>query len=385
MMNTKICNTSMLKNIIVFTLVAFAMTANAYGQEANERTVKIRRDIDIMEGVLNKLIFEDNRESSFGNNTTGTYLEGYGVIFNIAYGNLGRHIMVETVKDDEKKERNKEETVQVLFGGYSSSKDPEETIKILKDNICIFFSDYAGAMKDLVTDERITVTVDFNGSRDAFWLYASDNESSRINRLIATAKQGDISAVSKGSLQRDQFEKKVVFEEEIDDSGDNKDFWILADIFDTALKRHRRWQTLSFSGKSRSMYFPGFGAVFMTNAIFPSDNYEVIAQAFAGRILDDKVSTLTNEIGKGEEKRSDKELIQELQDDIIDILGRYGATLRSVPEDEYVLITVDISNPFESQLPTKMLIKSKMSDIKLFNREQMSFDKFKNIIQIKQY
>ena len=338
----------------------------------------IRRNIDIMEGILNKLIFE-GKSSRFEKKTKGTYLEGYGIIFNVAYGSLGSNfLIVNTVKDDKETDTKvvseSDALVNLFVDGRERNVDPEKAMETLKQNLGAFFSDYAGAIKELDNDQRVTVVVDFNGSDNVFFVYASttgkkEARQPKTNRLVATAMVNNI--------------KKVTFSEETERKEENRDLSILADIFDTALKSHGRLDGVRLSGDSRSMYFPGFGAVFMTNANFPS---RTIAGTVYSRLARAVTEEKEDEAVSEEEKKSDEELIEELKSDIIDVLGRYGASLRTVPDNEHVLITVDLSSPFVGKESlSKMLIKAKMADIKRFNKEQMSFSNFKNVIQAKIY
>ena len=367
--------------IAIMACAIFCMSLVPFSNASSQDKIqKINRDIEIMEAVLDKLLRTGSTLASFQGGTKGTYLEGYGVMFTISYGSLGRGaLVVETTKDET--DVHRDEIIEVFAGGTGEAKDPEERLAELKENLITFFSDYAGAMKDLNADDLVTVVVDFNGSSELFLVYATKTTTISTKRLIATATFDDIQAVSRGSMAQTQFEKKVTFKQEEDDRGEYKDFDILADIFDTALKRSRRWQTLSFSGKSRSMYFPGFGAVFVTDAIFPSG----FVRGYTTKILDGQFVMQDKKEEDTEEQKSDRELIEQLKNDIIDILGRYGASLRTVPENEYVMITVDLSRHFESNSPNKLLIKSQMNDIKRFNRDELSFDRFKNAIQIKEY
>ena len=365
--------------VLLFVCVCAIQSHIVFAQSAKDNMATISRNIDIMEGILNKLIFDGKSPSRYEKKTKGTYLEGYGIIFNIAYGSLGRNfVIVNTLKDDKETDSKKElvETdalVNLFVDGRERRTDPKKAMETLKENLNTFFSDYAGAIKELDNNQRVTVVVDFNGTDNIFYVYGrteKDSEKSpAVNRLIASAMVNNI--------------RKVTFSAETEQKEENRDLSILADIFDSALKSHSRLHTVRFSGDSRSMYFPGFGAVFMANANFPSRTltaglYSQLAYARTEKKKDEQDTSK-------DEKKSDEELLEELKSDIIDILGRYGASLRTVPESEHVLITVDLSGSFGSESPSKMLIKAKMADIKRFNREQLSFSNFKNLIQFKKY
>ena len=340
----------------------------------------MQRDINIMKGILEQLLL--NKSSHFESKTQGMYLEGYGVIFNISYGSLGSY-MISIHKSSEEEEAEGTHLYSRVLDDFADREKPEEVVANLKKGLQSFFGDYVSAMKELQPGDKITVVVEFNGDEEPIYINLS-GESTYVRRLIATVNMDDVASYRKNSISRAQFEKKLMFQEVKSNEEQKRDIGILANIFNSAMRINRSGNVFFSGSKYRSMYFPGFGAVFMadtdirTNLIISMEDIEwkqnEVVEITAGSKSDSKT--------KHEELR---EVMKTYRENIIDILGRYGGSLRSVPENEFVLIAVDLGSPFHDELSKVLYIKAKMNDIKRYNREQLSFDRFKNAVQVIEY
>jgi len=84
-------------------------------------------------------------------------------------------------------------------------------------------------------------------------------------------------------------------------------------------------------------------------------------------------------------KPTDKEIdsiLTSITDKIIEILGQYGPTLRTVKNNESILVAVDIANHLWDDNKNMLYLKVKKSDIDRYARDELTFEKFKKSVDI---
>ena len=84
-------------------------------------------------------------------------------------------------------------------------------------------------------------------------------------------------------------------------------------------------------------------------------------------------------------KPTDKEIdsiLTSVTDKIIEILGQYGPTLRTVKNNESILVAVDIANHLWDDNRNMLYLKVKKADVDRYARDELSFEKFKKSINI---
>ena len=82
---------------------------------------------------------------------------------------------------------------------------------------------------------------------------------------------------------------------------------------------------------------------------------------------------------------TDKEIdsiLTGITDKIIEILGQYGPTLRTVKNNESILVAVDIANHLWDDNRNMLYLKVKKSDVDRYARDELTFEKFKKSVDI---
>jgi hypothetical protein len=79
-----------------------------------------------------------------------------------------------------------------------------------------------------------------------------------------------------------------------------------------------------------------------------------------------------------------EDYIIDIQEQIIDILATYGGSVHSVPDQEQLLVTVEFGNMID-ELPTKIHIKAKMSDIHKVAKDKISKQEFKKLVEVQKF
>lgn len=344
------------------------------------------RDIEIMETILDKLIFQEGTSFFSGHSTQGYHLNGYGVIFYVPYKEYNIGLTLPGLKTGKYVTSENLATNYVVEFGKEANKKWEERYNTLKENLAIFFKDYAGVIKGLNAQDRITVIVGFNGSTFFIGLDSS-KDGEKVKQLTASMPFHKVQSLRQSSMDNKAFMNEITFSEEKDSSPDKNDLSILADIFHSAFMKKMKTGRFDLNQRPRNIYFPGFGALFMINSHSASflmahleENYVIAIEEYQKHKTTGKEKPTIQE-----SKKKVEDYIRDVQEEIIDVLATYGGTIRSVPDQEQVLVVVEFGSTQFSDLPGKISIKAKMNDIHKVARDKISKQEFKKLIEVKEY
>ena len=154
-----------LKNIKFFIVILISLSIvifsviSAMQYERNVDYIKMRKNLKIMENILNTILTEYDKEilPIRSTKTSGIFVDGYGVVF-ITSPSLDAFpiatitkslILGELTKQYQQYKREEPEKER--------DKKREEVLEELNNSIIGFLTDYAGAIKGLESDDRITV------------------------------------------------------------------------------------------------------------------------------------------------------------------------------------------------------------------------------------
>ncbi|MFQ6116088.1 MAG: hypothetical protein ACE5NG_18665, partial [bacterium] len=240
-------------------ILGFLFLANtlAFAQASKHINWKrMQLDLDIMEGILNKLLNHSSLELHWGpwsSKARGLYFEGYGVIFQIDYSGYQLFVLnanelsksIQQSKEEiiELKSRLKNEAPTLLKVKSKPEEEAEiaiaERIETLKEQLTEFLGTYADAIGQLETSDRITVLVNLRNN-DSFYRYVGTPlsiEQKQVSMLEATAKKSDILAYRRGSISEKEFRRRVIFNQRSEDDNIRRNVDIMSNIMDTALSK----------------------------------------------------------------------------------------------------------------------------------------------------
>ncbi|MCK4716661.1 MAG: hypothetical protein KAT54_07620, partial [Candidatus Marinimicrobia bacterium] len=217
---------------------------------------------------------------------------------------------------------------------------------------------------------------------------------------------------------------------------------IMEKILDTSLSKFGRSIIPEFGSKTRGMYLDDFGALFFSPTTLGQKFENILVKKLntAERKLRDKERELTKheEKLKALEKRQQKEaskktsikserkvihkrsdegdstivitddfgfdfgfdfdldfnfderldearvdsIATEMSDNILEILGQYGHTLRKVKENEWIMVALDLDNHLWDQDWRWLYIKVRKSDVTKYSQEKIKLEEFKKRAKI---
>ncbi|MFH1249560.1 MAG: hypothetical protein V1715_00475 [bacterium] len=335
---------------------------------------------------------------SGGDQVNGIYLDGFGVMFDFESSGLlslsdmiGRSIKalprIRFRSDDDN-----QLTIHVNTDKKDNQKDIDEKAEIEKslkktENLIYkFYLDYASTVKSLSDNDRICINI-----RNSEGFLVDELDDLKVpSQLRACATVSDLSNYRRGKTNESKLRSQIQIDR-IYDKEQDRDLDILERIFDRSLGRSTGTRFIDFDGNTRSMYLDGYGAIFFS-PVSALDRFEHIIIRKAGDLekkmlqSEEKARTMEDRVRAREEasrqresrateappadpvppvapvpphriilhdednfnfdfdfdfdkapKPTDKEIdsiLTGITDKIIDILGQYGPTLRTVKKVE---------------------------------------------------
>jgi len=383
--------------ILLMTLVAGSLFAQS--------SDRFDRDIRIAEGIIEELFGAENSPQSYlGRNTrnvSGQYIPGYGIHFSIA-ANYAPAII----------EMRREGQVRISVNGSDDSDSDDSrglSRDIVEERFMEYLMNYAPLFDDLPGDEVIRLT--FGGQSDApniFMLRSTiNNENRDFTNLTAWVTASDIRAFDENSISESEFENRVEIID-LEDQEEERDQTVFASILQTSLLEIS--DTIRVRRSPKAEYLPGLGLSYTINANVRSGWFDFGDVKIEGlRIETDSLSVEISNMLEGidmsgiqdlaqridsitglkspdidteELERSAREagerireqqreslsdedvnkLVDRFHGVLIQTVQDYGPTLRSLENDEMLLITINWTGR-HTALPARSELRIQKSEI----------------------
>ncbi len=391
--------------------------------EAEIDKKRMRRDLSIMEDVLKSLYRHANTSilgTSLGTSkprVRGMYFENYGVVVLIEDRNPGGIIGLSHhfgLKAFMKQLEDFEDTRGSVFE-EKARKLEEEGRAAQENRIAEFLGNYADAIRQLKEEDRVAVllryravdsygvetrtrpyedstlvkTILFAG-RDSVVVETVEDQGVKKTRMFpgknremfpeksldrlrniisvpageyyeVSAKKRDIVEYRSERIGEEEFRQRLVVREHKPDDSRMKKIQILSVILDNSLKRTDQLVP-NFGTRTLSMYYEGLGAVFFMNA---GHGYW-------------EIHPLTTKQGAAEVETRER-----FREKLIEVVGDYGYTLRTLGPEEYMVVDVRFPAGWESN--PGLVLKVRKKDVDAFSREEMDFEEFRRKVEILEF
>ena len=356
---------------------------------------KMERDIIILQNVLNDLISSDNngvRNVAYSSRAAkGMYIPGRGVIFNVKYRTPYSNVLfADYVAVAEGKETT-EQTADEQNG------EIESRIESLSKE---FLVNYGSILSELKSGEKVMLNVEYAKLKPAKKADSGNKTTSAVKsiesayartvgfaysrnsssqRMVSSIGANDIESYLNGKLSLEQAFDKVVTTKNENEENSNVDARIMAGILDDLFRSNLDGK-FRRSRKTSWTYFNGFGLMFDLN-LNPSRNESLI-------IVDGEILDSSKEKASDEDKKNAEREMSDNLDELIEMakesLVTYGRTLRSVKQEEVVILNLNLGNVWSrSGLPKSVRLQVSKSQIEAYARGQKSLDQLKKEIDIK--
>ncbi len=379
---------------------------------------RMERDLDIMEGILDKLCFEEQDFGLSRNRTRGLYLPGLGVLFQIDQSGLFT-VRLKTRKS----ERGREEEEVTVTAQPKAEREKEEILQPIFE----FLGSYADAIGQLQPQDKIVVIYGSGARRfpgfSEFQLFMAGGEKAPSSwAVIATRK--DISDLHRGRIDEKQFRRRLNVVELGRQPKKLPDLRIMASVLQTGFSGYED-QSFRISGDVDYFHLPDFGAVFLFDVQYSSSrsfdvfvnlegmqkNLEAYKKAMQeyNRQMQRYSEQMQKAVKRGEtppaapvapvppvqawahttvkdslRSQHMTEAFTRFQDQLRQYLLDYGRTLRVVKPQQWVVVSVKTRRRYEG-LPRRMVMQVKKADLERYDARKISRKEALHRIQVTYY
>lgn len=381
---------------LLFAGTAFSQTSSKINWE------RMQRDLDIMEGVLSKLLLRSSFEpGGRSDNVNGVYFAGYGVVFLVKddqlrvlrlsadqiehLKELAPQVIVDKTSDDKKTIAVSPEMKSIEVMELDAGKRLER----FKSRTIDFLGDYADAVGQLDPDERVTVVLDFGGSRP-FQIMADrvvrGSQAKDVAIVEISARKSDIINHRRGQLSQIEFRKRVEISERGDDESMNANIDIMANILETALSR-RHHEDYYIVDQNRGIYLKKLGTLFFLSAELNTDTVTWDVHLLHTPRPDEVVVQPSQPKAQKRPQKSISELQQSFKNTLVELVGDYGHTLRTLEPTEQVVVAVNFNNLWglSDEATQRFVLTVRKQELDAYNRGNITLAEFKQKVQVQDY
>ena len=374
---------------VVTAFCIFNMASASEGEVDRER---MQQDLDIMEGILQSLHAQTtsnlagiHREPQI----RGLYFENYGVIFHIEEKrSSGMVVDVDVRRLREKPAGVTEELEEEDFLKEVAEQRKKMRVGV-QERLVEFLGTYADGIRQLKDEDRITILV-HQQPRSRTLIAATDKrllaELSKQVYSEATAKKSDIVAYRRERIAEAEFRRRIVSRDRAPDASMMKKIGVMATILDKALKQPE--PPVPKLDATLGIYQKGLGALFFVNA--KSANrlklpYSLTWPPTAS--LRKAPKTATVRIRAGRAVKAGNPLEERFKVELIEVVGDYGYTLRTLKPEEYIVVEVRFPRGAgrRSSGARGLILQVKKKDVDAYSRGDQDLATFRQKVDIREY
>ena len=371
-------------------LLLLCIPVMAQEQSAEIDSFRLKRDIRIMEGILDKLMDQEASGIRLYGDSKGFYLPDYGMIFYMKKIQPYQPVMLKTLEENlNQMMRNQRQFQEQLEKQVVTSRqkslmelDKEaatletESLESMKSGITEFLANYASSTSLLKKRDRIAVLVHLEGWRTL------ENQNGFLTGWI---NQEHAEALRQSRGSDTSLLSNIHFNLATEHESLSKDIDIMTEILDQAMATGPSPRFASTSG----LYLNGLGAL-MFMELQPSfwfgnldTSFSIVIHNRKDAVSGVRFSANTRHSGQ---KESTAHQIRELGNELFDLLASYGHTLALKPEEQ-IIIEVHLGPRFtlfgQNQREfSQIRLQLTKRDLDAYNQGKLSLKKLKDKLNI---
>ena len=359
---------------------------------------RMNRDIKIMENILGEMFktysgssssqtFTINGFSGGSQNVRGTYLPGYGIIFNVQ---TGSSIIYRSTPSGSESSSNS------FYYSYTTKESSDDGLKVdeasVKDRIGEFLKNYASTIGQLKSTENVMVIYG-SSSRNSFpALVIRDGKLDRSEEkkslpvISGSVTKKDLDDYRSGKINDSNFDNKVKTASTTDK--EYLDLKVMSNIFETALKDQNE-ESFRLSGGANYLMLDNFGAIFNMDVSYRTSNqmFRVSGITVTGTYVATQTQSMDSvKVNKEEAEYLAKvnEAYNKLKNNLKEYLVDYGRTVNSVTSDQYILTTINIRGRY-TDIPERIDVQLKKSVLDQLDKGSITREKALDQVVITEY
>ena len=395
-----------MKNLIIFTLSLFFFTTFLTLSLNAQSSDRFDRDIRIAEGIIEELFGADESPRPYVNryvrNVSGQYIPGYGIHFTIDANNSPAFI--ELIREGQI-------SIDVNYDDEADSNaNRVSSREFVEERFMEYLKTYAPLFDELPDNEVIRLTFgQYSNAAVAFILRSGSSDNREpVAYITAWASTSHIRAFDENSISSSEFESRVEVVN-LANLETERDQTVFASILQTSLEDVS--DTIRVRRAPATEYLPGLGLSYTINANVRTggwfdfgdiqiDDFRIETDSLSIEIsnmleeidmskmerLAERIDSITGlsstEFDASELRRSAEEarvriverqrevlsdedvnqLVDRFHEALVQTVQDYGPTLRSLNNDEMLLITINWAGR-HSALPGRTELRIQKSDI----------------------
>ncbi len=361
--------------------------------QAQINDAKMNQDLEIAENILSTLTSQGSDKSRsyfFGQNSRSSYVEGYGVIFNIPASDglliidrddAGEPVIIERRGTDGNSfsyslSRDKRAAIagesgikrEIINLDSLEQTSTKRTIEIMQT----FLADYADLIGQLKPTDHIMVTTKRTIATNDFAFF--NNRRSDVG-ITAEVLKSDLSDFKKGNLTRDQLLDKITITKEESSTEKVADLELLASIFERLYK----------SDLSNTYYVNSRGV-----------NYEklknfgvIVSMKVYSSMVDNGLYTIQTQglerLSKEERDKKVESLYPEFEKSLKENIINYGRTVKSLQPNEMLMFKVNLTECKNCNMPKAIDLSVEASVLAEYDKSKIDLKTAVSKIKVKKY
>lgn len=374
-----------MKKIKLILLTAIIPFVGLFSQGIDKK--KMDRDIEVAENIIKTLMEQQSEVQIWGKEISGTYVEGFGVIFSIPKSNFFSFSGISVVDKkgnaiasfDDDEEKSKED-----LEAERKTRE-EQTIEAMKT----FLIDYADLIGQLKPSDKILITQ--RNENSSFFILKALKESGVKSYGLGEDNPGGISVEIKKSDLIDYKQGKISRESALDKINIKKDEKTgekLPDLelFSSIMERLYKpdlSETFNMTGPAFYEKLQGFGVIYKMT--FYISNLGDVVRVFGSddKIRAENYSELQQR--REEEQRKAEELYPKFIEDIKQNIIEYGRTVKSLDDNEVLMLKIKLTRCSGCNMPESVDLAVKYSVISSYDKGTIDQQDALNQITVKEH
>ncbi len=370
----------------------------------------MQRDLTVIEAVISEIVNSEFRENNRLTNkkAQASYVDGRGVlatvpIFNTHIFGVGERNVVE-IKTDSGKEGN----VFVRSSAPSLSKEEqqekEEAMLLKLERVArTFLVNYGDLARELPENEKIILLFK-KQQRTAYRIFTENtlsigadqdsNSDESIIQFSAEVLKSDVTKLKAAKLTEDEFWERVVLKKvrANNTSKDRLEFNVLAKIFEGKLSEQQEAVSeevddviiVGLGNRDRVDYelVSGLGVVYNLKLNMPFTAPNIFIKGLnLDKGEEEKEKTREQQSDRDEQLEDmAKELVENIKEDMI----AYGRTLRSLSQDEMLIVEINLPRCYECELPATYQLSVNKEVLEKYEKRKIALEAAIDQIVIKE-
>lgn len=260
--------------------------------------------------------------------------------------------------------------------GYAGSRAGKE---INWEEVMItFMTEYADLIGQLQPEDKIVINQKSPSNQFVVvWRGDSKSEQQKTDRSSISAEvvRKDLTAFKSGKINRDDFIKRISITKR-EAQKKIADLEMFAGIFDKYYS-HDLSETFYVQGQPDYEVLDGFGAIFHVKVSSPNQSYNRVRFYAPGTTASVTKTPDSNTV-------DEEALYPKFREDLINFLLDYGRTIRSLKDDDKLLLEIKIQACQDCKVPSALEVSTTMSTLRQYDQQKITKQKAAGMIEIKE-